>query len=157
MKRMKRFLHYLLMIVLFFILSEILIYISLNSVYDPISRRNNDVAQVSVSDAKATLVNGYVIGTIKNSEENNLNGKFLKVDFYSKIGNELGTKYIPISGFRENQIKDFEVHFKLQDIESYSISIVDQAGKEIDDSFYDEEISTLTRIVTLLVLKLSFI
>lgn len=157
MKRMKRFLHYLLMVVLFFILSEILIYISLNSVYDRISRRNYDVSQVSVSDAKATLVNGYVIGNIKNSEENNLNGKFLKIDFYSKMGNNLGTKYIAISGLKENQIKDFEVHFKLQDIESYAISIVDEAGKEIDDSFYDEEISTLTRIVTLLVLKLSFI
>ena len=157
MKRLKTFFIYLLIGLALYIWSDILIYVNLNSVYDRISRKDYEVTQVSVSEAKATLVNGYVIGTIKNSDENNLNGKYLKVDFYSSMNNVIGTKYIEIAGLRDNQSMDFEVHFKLQDIESYDISIVDEAGKEIDDSFYDEEISALIRIITLIGVKFTIL
>ena len=157
MKKLKKFLLYVIIGVALWIWSDILIYLNLNSVYDGISRRDYDVPQVSVSDARATLVNGYVIGTVKNTEEDNLNGKYLKVDLYSSMGNIIGTKYIEIAGLRDNQSMDFEVHFKLQDIESYDISVVDEAGIEIDDSFYDEEISKLTRIITLLAVKFTII
>lgn len=157
MKRLKKFLMYLLIFVAFWIWSDLLIYVNLNSVYDTIHRRNYDVTQVSVSSAKATLVDGYVEGKVRNSEENNLNGKYLKIDLYSSMNNVIGTKYIEIAGLRDNGTMDFDVHFKLQDIESYSISIVDEAGKEVDDSFYDDEISALTRIITLLVVKFTVI
>lgn len=157
MKRLKTFLLYFLLGVAIWIWSDILIYINLNSVYDTITRKDYDVSQVTVSDAKATYVNGHVLGTVKNTPENNLNGKYLKVDFYSAKGNVLGTKYIEIKGLRDNQVMDFEVYFKLLDIESYDISVVDEAGKEIDDSFYDEEISALTRMLTLFVAKFTII
>lgn len=157
MKRLKKFLMYLIIGIIFYIWSDIMIYLNLNSVYDRISRKDFDVPQVSVNDAKATLVNGYVEGSVKNIGDADLNGKYLKVDFYSSRNNVIGTKYIEIEGVKDNRSMDFEVHFKLQDIESYDISIVDEAGKEIDDSFYDEEISTIMRIIALLAVKFSII
>lgn len=157
MKRLKTFLMYLILGLVFFIWSDIIIFLNMNSVYDSISRKDFDVAQVSVSDAKATLVNGYVIGKIKNNPEDNLNGKFVKVDFYSSRNNIIGTKYIEVAGLRDNEAREFEIHFKLQDIESYDISIVDEAGKEIDDSFYDEEISTVMRMLALFAVKFAIL
>ena len=155
MDRLKTFLFYAVIVVAFFILSEVLIYLNLNSVYDRISLRDYTVTQVAIKEAKATLVNGYVKGTLQNKGEEDLNGKYLKIDFYSSMNNVLGTKYISISGLSENEYMDFEVHFKLQDIESYSLSIVEEAGKEIDDSFYDKEISAFTKFIALMGIKLS--
>lgn len=133
MDRMKTFLKYALLLILFMIFSEILINVGLNSTYKKIERQDN-VSQVNVYQAEATLVNGRIRGLITNSQEQNLSGKFLEIEFYSKRDVFLGRKYIQIEQLETNGTQSFEALFKLKEVVKYKIDIVEQKkdGGEID-------------------------
>ena len=133
MDRMKTFLKYALWLILFMIFSEILINVGLNSTYKKIERQDN-VSQVNVYQAEATLVNGRIRGLITNSQEQNLSGKFLEIEFYSKRDVLLGRKYIQIEQLEQKGTQSFEVLFKLKEVAKYKIDIVEQKkdGGEID-------------------------
>lgn len=154
MSRLKTFLIYALIVVGFFVFSEFLINVSLNASYKDIERRDT-TSQVEISQAQATLVNGRIKGTIKDSSEDNLTGKYVEVDLYSKRGNMVGKRYIPIETTDVNQTQDFSMHFELHDVNSYSIAIVNEKqGEEIDlipDDLKKPEI-ILATIFTLLML-----
>lgn len=154
MDRMKTFLKYALWLVLFIIFSEILINVGLNSTYKKIERQDN-VSQVNVYQAEATLVNGRIRGLITNSQEQNLSGKFLEIEFYSKRDVFLGRKYIQIEQLEPNGIQSFEALFKLKEVAKYKVDIVDQKkdGGEIDllpDELTKPEIWVVT-FMTLLI------
>ena len=52
--------------------------------------------------------------------------KTIEVDLYSKRDVFLGRKYIQIENLEQGQSQAFEMLFKLQDVSSYKISIVDE-------------------------------
>lgn len=133
MDRMKTFLKYALWLILFIILSEVLINVGLNSTYKKIERQDN-VSQVNVYQAEATLVNGRIRGLITNSQEQNLSGKFVEIAFYSKRDVFLGRKYIQIEQLEPNGTQSFEALFKLKEVAKYKVDIVEQKkdGGEID-------------------------
>ena len=57
---------------------------------------------------QATAVNGRTKLKVNNE---NLNGKFVKIDLYSKTGINLATQYIELGTIKENQIKEYETYF----------------------------------------------
>lgn len=133
MDRMKTLLKYALWVIGFFILSDFLINVGLESTYKDIERKD-EISQVSIYQADATKVNGRIRGIIKNSQPENLNGKYIKIDFYSKRDVYLGKKYVEVNELEENGTLNFEVLFKLQDVEYYRVSITDEKedGGEIE-------------------------
>lgn len=130
MDRMKTFFKYAMWIILFFILSEFLINVGLNSSYRDIQRKDN-IEQVIVYQAQATLVNGRVKGMVTNSEANNLNAKYVRFDFYSKRDILVGRKYIAINDLEVDKPQTFEFYFELKGVSSYEVFITDH--KEDDD------------------------
>lgn len=156
MDRMKTFLKYAIWGILFFIFSEFLISVGLNSSYKKMSATYdiNATKEVEITEAESTLVNGKVKGKIKYDEEQDIEGKYLRMDFLSKRDNVVGTKYIPITANKENPVQDFDAFFELQDVTSYKTSIVDK--KEVGEiKFIPEEMKRpeiiLLTIVTLLI------
>ncbi|MEE0865869.1 MAG: hypothetical protein U0L98_03630 [Clostridia bacterium] len=156
MDRMKTFLKYAIWGILFFIFSEFLISVGLNSSYKKMSATYdiNTTKEVEITEAESTLVNGKVKGKIKYDEEQDIEGKYLRMDFLSKRDNVVGTKYIPITANKENPVQDFDAFFELQDVTSYKTSIVDK--KEVGEiKFIPEEMKRpeiiLLTIVTLLI------
>ena len=133
MDRVKTLFMYASWVILFFILSNFLINVGLNATYKPIERRDN-VSQVNIYQAEATLVDGRIRGLITNSETDDLSGKYLEVDFYSERDVYLGRKIIDINQLQANETQNFEILFKLEDVEYYSVSIVDERpeGEEIE-------------------------
>lgn len=133
MDRLKTFLKYALWIIGFFILSNFLIYVGLNSNYRDLERKDS-IQQVQIYQAEATKVNGRIRGLIQNSNNENLAGKYIEVDLYSKRDVFLGRKYIQIENLEQGQSQAFEMLFKLQDVSSYKISIVDERmdGEELE-------------------------
>ena len=119
MDRMKTFLKYIIWFVLFFFFSNFIINIGLNSSYKNIEKRDS-IEQVQIKQAQATLVNGRIKGTIKNSDKDYLTGKYLKIDLYSKRNVLVGKKYIDIT-----TTQNFSMYFELKDVTSYEVSIVD--------------------------------
>mgnify|MGYP004460605613 FL=1 len=132
MSRMKTLTLYVLAIIGFFLFSELLINASLESEYTKIGRRD-EISQVVITQAEATRVNGRIKGSVINPEENPINGKYLKFDFYSSRDVLKGTKYIDISELQQNQLQEIEMHFKLEGVSYYTISVVDEkTEKEIE-------------------------
>lgn len=123
MSRMKTFGKYVLWIVLFYIFSNILIFLGLNSTYKNIDIKGTIPEQIKVDVAEATLVNGRIEGSILNSED--ISNKYIKFNFYSDTGNLAGFKYIKVSDCKDN---NFEFYFRLNYIESYSVELVDEAN-----------------------------
>ena len=126
MDHMKQFLIYLLMIIGIFILSEFLIHVSTNSIYKDIKREDTN-SQIEVYQAQATRIDGRIRGIIKNIEE--IQNKDLKIELYSKRGILLNTQYIEIQKSDENTTQPFELLFKIKNVESYKIEIVEHIQK----------------------------
>lgn len=124
MDRMKTFLKYIIWFVLFFFFSNFIISVGLNSSYRDINRKDN-IEQVQITQAQATLVNGRIKGTINNSDKDYLTGKYVKIDFYSKRNVLVGKKNIDITTTQNNTMQDFSIYFELKDVTSYEVSIVD--------------------------------
>ena len=125
MSRMKTFFKYAMWVILFFIFSEIMININLETVYRNIGRKDN-LPQITIYQAQATKVNGRIKGTIKYQAENKIEFKYIKVDFYSERDVLLGTKYIDVSAMRENETQDLELYFKLQNVDYYEMSFTNE-------------------------------
>ena len=138
MAKLKKYFRYILLIAAFWIFSDILIYAGLNSTYKDMKRRGNLPEGVYVVQMESTKVNGRV--TVKVID-NQMRGKFLKIDLYSSTGVNLGTQYIELNSANENN--EIETYFKISDVKSYEVSVVDEMG-ESSEGFMDTALSTLT-------------
>ncbi len=125
MDRMKTLTKYVIWIVLFYIFSNLMIYLNLESTYQNIGRKDN-LPQVTVYQAQATKVNGRIKGSIYNSEANKITNKYLRIDLYSERDVFLGSKYIDVSTMRDSETRNFEEYFKVQDVDYYEMKFVDE-------------------------------
>ena len=154
MDRMKTFFKYALWIILFFIFSEIMINLNLDSTYQTIGGKSK-LEQVSIYQADATKVNGRMKGTIKNDIDNKIDKKFLRIDFYSERDVLLGSKYIDVSDMKDDETRDFETYFKIQDVDYYNMQFTDE--KEEGSLEFPELFKDMTKRETLLSLLLVYI
>jgi hypothetical protein len=143
MSTLKTFAKYAIWLILFWVLSDILIYYGINSTYKAISNKGENPKQVTINSAEATKVNGRIIGKVSNDEENDLSGKFLKIDLYAENGNLLATEYEEIGNLRANEVKSFETYFKMQDVKSYGITVVEQKEENTDGVFMTEDMTKI--------------
>ena len=94
-----------------------------------------------MKEAEATKVNGRINGTVANNEENDLSGKYLKIDLYADSGSLLATEYEEIGNLRANEVKSFETYFKMQDVKEYEISVVDEKQETTSEVFMTEDMT----------------
>lgn len=125
MSRMKTLILYALAVVVAYFLTQLLINVSIESTYKTIQRKD-EIKQVVITQAEATIANGRIKGIIVNSEENPINGKYVRIDFYSERDVLMGTKYIDISTLGMNQVQNIEMYFKLENVSYYEVSIADE-------------------------------
>lgn len=162
MDRVKTLFKYALWIILFWILSDVLIYFGINSTYKDIEKRNEISSQITIDDAEATTVNGRILGSVTNNEDNDISEKYLKVDLYSDIGNLVGTNFLEIGNLGTIETKSFETYFKIQNVKSYEINIVDKKiveeaknqGITGNELFMTENISQIKLFTLIIVLIL---
>ena len=103
---------------------------------------------IEVVQIQATAVNGRVK---LNVSDDKLSGKFIKIDLYSSTGVNLGVQYLEIGNLTVNDVKEIETYFKISEVDSYEISVVEEKGKSTE-GFMDTALSTLS--VIMLVIKL---
>lgn len=156
MNRLKTFAKYAIWLILFWILSDILIYYGINTTYKDIARKNEISNQIVVNNAEATKVNGRINGTVTNSEDNDLSGKFLKVDLYAESGNLLGTNFLEIGNMGTDETKNFETYFKIQDVKAYDITIVDEKTETATEGEFMTEDLTEAGVLFLLTYMIFF-
>lgn len=152
MDRMKTLLKYALWIILFYIFSNLMIYLNLETTYQNIGRKDN-LEQVTVYQAQATKINGRIKGTIYNDAENKIENNYLRIDLFSERNNYLGSKYIDVSNMRDNETREFEIYFKVQDVDYYEMKFTD----EKEEGELPEMLKDLTREQVILGTFLTFL
>lgn len=143
MDRMKTFGLYALCIILFFIFSNVMINVAIKATYmqigaDILLQEN---LKIELDEARATYVNGYVEGSIKNTGKNT-ESTHIKIDLYSKRDILLGTKYVKVDDLKQNEERDFRMGFKFTDVDHCKLEMV----KDIDEQKVTEEQFTSTEI-----------
>ena len=79
MGRLKTFGKYILWIILFYLFTMLMTYIGFNSAYQNMEQEVDFPKQVKVDVAQSTKVNGRIFGEVTSTEENDLNGKYIKI------------------------------------------------------------------------------
>lgn len=151
MDRMKTFFKYAIWIILFFIFSEIMINLNIETTYQNIGKKNG-LEQVNIYQAQATKINGRIKGIINNNSQNKIKNNYLRIDLYSERDNLLGSKYIDVSNIREDETREFEVYFKVQDVDYYDLKFIDQK----EEGELPEMLTDLTREQVILGTLLAF-
>ena len=154
MKRVKTLLMYALWVILFFILSDFLINVGLNAAYKPIERKDN-IAQVNIYQAEATLANGRIRGIIQNIDSD-ISNKYAKFSFYSERNVFLGKKFIEINKLENGEVQPIELFFKLEGVKSYSVEIVDEKDNTEEIELLPKDLTRPEVLLTTAILLLMF-
>ena len=139
MEKMTKFLLYVILIGACFVFSNFLIEIGINTTYQDIEGKNN-VEQIDITNAEATLVNGRISGKLNTEMTEELYFKYIKIDIYSPRDVLLGTKYLQAKELVSNN-NSFETYFKLQDADRYEVSLVDEKGTAENEELFDIQIN----------------
>jgi len=139
MARMKTFFIYFILVVAFFIFSQIMIYFAIHTTFEnkKIETKTTTLVQMEL---QATSVNGFAKGKIINNTENDIENKYLKIECYSKHDVLMGTKYIQIDKLKAKEEKEFEVHFNFNRVDKAVIDIIDE--KVLEEQNVSEEEKT---------------
>ena len=133
-----KFRNYALWIIGFFIISVILEHALVLDMYKPIGGTTNDTItftgtssnenlDVTVGEARATNINGYVDINLKNTTGHDMDKCCVKLDLYTVRGNLAATKYIDVSDFKADETRNFRVKFSGNDIASYQVALVEDS------------------------------
>lgn len=144
MNRVKTFAKYALWIILFWIFSDILINVAINTTYKNINRIGEIPNGIQVIEMEATAVNGRIKLIVDNTQ---LSGKYVKINLYSDLENLLGTQYLSIGNISEGEQKEISTYFKIPEVKKYEIIIEDTEGKSTE-GFMDTAMSTITMIIS---------
>ncbi|MBR3720346.1 MAG: FxLYD domain-containing protein [Clostridia bacterium] len=137
MDRMKLFLKYLLIVVLFFIFSNIMIKAFLKVSFTDMHGYEVNVtgAFVDIKEARASNRNGYIKGIVKNNTDATIENKYLKFSMISKNDIVIGEKYVFIEKMEAEQLREFEVKFDFDHVKTFKVEMVDSKPEEV--SFID--------------------
>lgn len=153
MAKMKKYFRYILLIAAFWLFSDILIYLSINTTYDSVDAKVYSVApEVIIGESKATYVNGYIKGSIKNNTDSIINNKYLQIDLYSARDVKLGTKYVKIDNLQVDKYLDFEMWYKFTDVDYANITVTDKIENATEEEFLSQETATYLVLGTVFVL-----
>mgnify|MGYP003304839781 CR=1 FL=1 len=153
MANLKKYLLYVLIIAAFWVFSDILIYLSINSSYTKVDAKvYTNSPEIIIGESKATYVNGVVKGSIKNNTRDIINDKYLKIELYSARDVKLGTKYVKIDNLESNKYQNFEMWYKFNDVDYANITVTDNIKNTTEEEFLSQETTSVLVLGTLLVL-----
>lgn len=153
MANLKKYLLYVLVIAAFWIFSDILIYLSINSSYTKVDAKvYTNSPEIIIGESKATYVNGVAKGSIKNNTGDIINDKYLKIELYSARDVKLGTKYVKIENLEVDKYQDFEMWYKFTDVDYANITMTDNVDNTTEEEFLSQETTSALVLGTLLVL-----
>ena len=153
MNRLKTFLNYVLAIAGLWLLSNLVIYVSINSGYKTIESRIYTIApEIIISENKATHVNGIAKGTIINNTDSDIINQYLKIDVYSENDIKLGTKYVKIDNLEKKATMDFDMWYKFTGANYTTFSVVDNIPNITEEEITSQPVGTYAILGMLFVL-----
>ncbi len=126
--RMRVFLCYLLIGVVFFIFSDVMIYCYNRSLYQPMENYEIQAysPEVTVTLAESSSANGNIKGTVHNNTNELLQDQYLKFEFYTPRDVLAGVKYLEIGELEAGVTKNYELGFRYDNVSSVEITNVEK-------------------------------
>lgn len=127
MARMKTFLRYLIIFVVVYFLFDFFAYRYLANTYKNIQTYEIEESnlKVTINEAKATAVNGYVNAKVKNETGEKIDKKYVRIDLYTAKGNNVGTQYVAIENLEPDVAIEFNQKFKAKNVKHIKIGFTD--------------------------------
>ncbi len=155
--RMHNIIMYFLIFALLFVFSNLMIYLYINGTYKTIENCeiNVDNPNITINESKATYVNGYVNGKLKNDSNEEITNKYIKFGFFTLRDVNIGNKYVKIESLKPGEEVEYKVNFKYQDIKKMKITLADaeEVKNAREEEFViDEEMKNTALIGTLIFL-----
>lgn len=125
MTTLKKFLMYGSWVLLFFIFSQIMIFIAINTTYK-YKEVESYSTLITQAEVQATSINGFAKCKVKAGVQN----KYIKIDCYSKNNVLMGTKYIKVE---TNEEQEFEIRFNYSRVDNAKIDIVNEIPQDIEE------------------------
>ncbi len=125
MDRMKTFLKYLIIVLIFYFASNVASVALLKSTYTKKEIYPDfDSPKLEITDFKSSISNGYINGKITNNTGSDLLNQVLELDFYTKRNNLAGRKFVDIGDLKNGETKDFSTKFNFDNVDYAKASIM---------------------------------
>ena len=102
--------------------------IAVKSMYQEIKvyeiRSSNPV--ITVNEAKATNVNGYINGEIRNESEETISNKYLCFVLCNEDNEVIGKEYLEIDNLDSGESKTYELQFKRDNVDTFYVIVTDK-------------------------------
>lgn len=125
MTDLKKDIKIVLLVVGGFLLTSFLIFIGFNVNYKPIELKSELPNVITIEKAEATKVQARVYGRIRNTEESDFNGKYIKVSLFNANNENISTEYLKIENLGKDENKLFRATFNVEKAKSYTVDLVD--------------------------------
>ena len=101
--------------------------LAIKSMYQNIAvfQTNNTVPTITVQEAKATNVNGYIKGELRNESEEEISGKYLLFVLLDENQEIIGTESIAIDLIAVGETKSYDLEFRRDNVEGVYVTIKD--------------------------------
>ena len=129
MDRLKTFGKYALMIIGMYLFTSFLIFVNFNINYKDITTNNDLPDQITIAKAEARKTEGRIYGYVKNERDNNVNGKYIKVEIFNLNNERLYLQYLRIDDVSYDEQKMFKVFFNVDNAKLYNISLVESESE----------------------------
>lgn len=138
MGSVKKFLMYIILIILLYIFVSVCSYAFIVKAYKNINDYEilTTKPSIEILESKATYVNGYVVARVTNNTGIDTEKAYLKIDFYTERDNYLGTKYAEIGELKKDQTYEVRTSFKFNGVDNYKVSVTNSVA---EDTINDEE------------------
>lgn len=126
MSTMKRFLKYLILLIVAYIIVNLLIAFGTHKWYKDFTNYQilSNSPVVTVEESKIAKAAGYLKGTVENDTGKLINKITVMVSFYDENGNGLGNKTHEIKYFNVGEKAPFEIEYSYENVEKIEISTV---------------------------------
>jgi len=125
MDRINTFTKYILMAIGLYLFTSFVVFVGLNLNYKTINCNNQQPEYISIEKAEATSKSGRIYGYVTNFEENNLNGKYIKIEVYNSNNEKDEVQYLKVDDLKDNEKKMFKAFFKTDNATYCNIDIVE--------------------------------
>lgn len=131
MDRMKTLFTYALIVVLFWIFSNVAINLILKNSYKNVEQNNikiektNNGFEINVEKANANKMQSYFTGIIKNTSNKVIEKQYVKVESFYK-GKFMQEKYLAFENIQPGEERKFKLLYEIGNIDEYKVSYVNE-------------------------------
>ena len=128
MDTVKKFIKYAIILIIGYVLINILTYGIVANTYYNVNDYQilAESPSITITESKATRINGYVVGKVTNNTDALIYNKYLRMNFYNQNGQYLGSNYVELSNFQSGKTLEFRTNYRYLKVASYTIDVTDQ-------------------------------